>query len=369
MNSKRKINVLVDAHIFDQSFQGTATYLKGVYNSLVKNDNFQITICANNIENIKTHFADERFNFIKLRSKSKIKRLVIEIPKIIKLGDFDFAHFQYIAPPIKHCKFIITIHDLLFLDFKDSFPLSYRIKNRILFYYSSVRSDLLLTVSEYSRERISKHFGLNRNRIFVTPNAVDDKNPIHKVDIKEKYQLSKYILFVSRFEPRKNHIGLLRAFIQLKLYEKEYQLVFVGSKDEAIESKAFEFLKKQIPDSIQEHVKFFEKIPSQDLDYLYQEAECFIYPSKAEGFGIPPLEAAILETKVLCSNTTSMSDFDFLAYSFDPRDQDEFNHKLNDILDDKNYPSKQIRKAILDKYNWDIIATDFAELLLKNPQL
>lgn len=361
-----KIKILVDAHVFDHSFQGTSTYIKGLYNELVKDERFEITLCANKIENIKHHFGNERFKFVKLSSKSNIYRLLVEIPKIIKRNKFDYAHFQYIVPLIKTCKFINTIHDVLFLDFKSHFPLTYRLKNGFFFKLSASRSDIVLTVSEYSKNCINRHFGIERDKIFVTPNAVESIDISQLKDLREKYGLNNYILFVSRFEPRKNQRGLLQAYISLKLFEKDYQLVFVGSKNEKIEEEEYNQLITEIPDEIKKNVKFFESVPFEDLYSLYAFAKCFVYPSKAEGFGIPPIEAAILNCKVLCSNQAAMQDFDFFKYSFDPSDQKAFEENLSDILKDENYSYQEIKEKIVEKYNWTKISKELGLILISN---
>lgn len=148
VNSSGKIRILVDAHKFDHSFQGTATYIRGLYNALVEYDDIEITLCAHDLDLLKTIFTDSRFKFIQLQSPSKLKRLAFELPKIIKENGFDYLHCQYILPLFKHCKFINTIHDLLFLHFKQYFDWKYRFINGTLFRLSALRSDVVLTVSE-----------------------------------------------------------------------------------------------------------------------------------------------------------------------------------------------------------------------------
>lgn len=351
----KKIKILVDAHIFDHSFQGTATYIKGLYNSLVNQNQIEIVLCANNIDNLKIHFPNPKFKFIKLKTHSKFKRLAIEYPQIIKKGNFDFAHFQYIVPLFKNCKLINTIHDLLFLEYPQYFPWSYRFTKGILFKYSAKKSDIILTVSDYSKKSLIKYFNLKSNNLIVTPNAITNSATNKLKTISER----NYILFVSRFEPRKNHIALLRAYLDLKLYERGYNLVFIGSKKEKIEIEAFNSLYALIPAEIKQFVFFFEKLNDEELNNYYNQAAAFVFPSLAEGFGIPPLEAAINNCKVLCSNTTAMNDFDFFKYRFNPNDPIELESKLEQLLKDSDYPYQDIKQKIQSKYNWDIIAENF----------
>ena len=171
---KKKIKILVDAHVFDHSFQGTGAYIKGLYSELANNEMFEIVFCATEITKLKMILDHPKFSFIQLKTSSKIKRLLFELPSVIKKGDFDYAHFQYIIPPIKKCKYINTIHDILFLDYPAFFPLKYRIIKKALFQISAYRSNLLLTVSEYSKQRITSRFRINSEKIFVTPNAVNE---------------------------------------------------------------------------------------------------------------------------------------------------------------------------------------------------
>lgn len=357
-----KIKIFVDAHIFDGTYQGTQTYLKGLYNSLVQDNDFEITLGSNNVEILKDNFPDVRFKFITLPSKSKYRRLALDIPEIIRNNKFEYAHFQYVVPFKKECKYINTIHDLLFLDFPAYFPYLYRLTKSLTFKYSASRADIICTVSEYSKESLIKHFKINEAKITITPNAID-VYPGNFVDIKRKYNIDKYILFVSRFEPRKNHYGLLKCFVDLELYKRGYKLVFIGKIDDVV-TKEFNQYFKGLPNEIKSTVVCLENIVLNELNNFYSQAEVFIYPSIAEGFGIPPLEAAMNNCKVLCSNQTAMRDFDFFGkFLFEPDNLTELKKKVLDILKDQNYPYQEIREAIVEKYNWKSIAEKFGNRL------
>jgi glycosyltransferase involved in cell wall biosynthesis len=359
-----KIKILVDAHVFDNSFQGSSTYIKGLYLSLVDHPDFEITLAAVDIEKLKKEFKDERFKFVTLPSGSKIKRLLFDFPKIIKTHRYDFAHFQYIVPFRKHCKFINTIHDVLFIDYPEYFPLGYRLSRKPLFYFSSKLSDIVCTVSEFSKRALIRNYQIDEKKITVTPNAVNvvvDQS----VDVKSKFLLNQYILFVSRMEPRKNHFLMLKSFVDLKLYEQGYKMVFVGrTKD--IYTPLYENYLKSIPEIAEKYIVNLENVSEAELRSLYEQADLFVYPSLAEGFGIPPLEAAVANCKVLCSNQTAMQDFNFFGnYLFDPNNTEEFKSKVIQVLSDKDYPFQKIREAVLKKYNWHTSAEIFADALKK----
>ena len=110
-----------------------------------------------------------------------------------------------------------------------------------------------------------------------------------------------------------------------------------------------------------------EDISDGELNSFYKTAELFVYPSYAEGFGIPPLEAGVASCKVLCSNQTAMRDFDFFGkYLFDPNNPAELERKLLETLEETDYPYGKIKDAIVERYNWKSISDHFSEILKQN---
>jgi glycosyltransferase involved in cell wall biosynthesis len=357
------VNFFVDCHVFDQTNQGTTTYLKGLYQELIKEKNNNFFLAAHDTENLKSVFGiHNNVYFLKYSFKNKLYRLLFDIPRIIKNNKIDYAHFQYVIPPIKKCKYIVTIHDVLFIDFPQYFPFLYRIKNKFLFKYSAKKAEYVLTVSQYSKEKIEQHFKISNVKII--PNAVDsvffekfDKRKEIQI-IKNKYDLEKYFLFVSRWEPRKNHLTLLKTFVENNYYNK-YKLVFVG--DDAIDNKAYNEYYLSLEDEIKEKIIRLKKINFSDLIHLVRAASLSVYPSFAEGFGIPPLESIASGTPTVCSNATAMADFGFIGdCHFDPSNPLDLNIKIQAALNDKLINEKQ--KQVNLKYKWEYSAIFFKEI-------
>lgn len=350
------MRLLVDAHVFDGKFQGTRTYIEGIYINLVKHRDIDFYFAANNIDNLKKIFGEaDNIQYVKLNSKSSVRRLAVEFPSIVNQLNIDLAHFQYISPLFKRCKEIVTIHDLLFLDYPEYFPKSYRIKNEFLFKRSAKRADLLLAVSQFSRGEIVRHFDMDEEKIFITPNGVllpNENMPLP--DIRERYGLDRFILTVSRIEPRKNHQMLLKAYVDLKLYDQGIKLVMVGVKDLA--NNAFNDYYNRLSDKIKEHI-LIKQMSYDELIALYKAADLFVFPSFAEGFGIPPIEAIALGCTTLCSNTTAMADFDFLDDKlFSPYDIEELKRKMLFYLNHNDEKIAEEQHIIRQRYNWNNIA-------------
>lgn len=336
MNNNSCIRIFVDAHVFDGEFQGTRTFIKGIYTILAQNQDIQLYLGARNIDNLKKDFpALDNIHFVRYRSTSSVRRLFYEIPVLIKKYNIHYAHFQYISPPRKTCKFIVTIHDLLFIDYPREFPFLYRWTRAFIFRRSALKADIVTTVSQYSKNSIQKHFGIASDKIHITPNGVSNIffEPYNKPEsvkfIYEKYGFDKFFLYVSRIEPRKNHVFLVRAFFELELYKQGFYLLLIGHKSIGV-SELDEVINR-LPEGVKKFISVIQEVGDGDLVEFYRAASVFIYPSKAEGFGIPPLEAAALMTPVICSNTTAMGYFSFFGNNLiDPIDYNAF--KINWLI-------------------------------------
>jgi glycosyltransferase involved in cell wall biosynthesis len=368
----KSIKLFVDGHVFDGEFQGTRTYLKEIYSKILEIDpTIIIYFGVNDVENIKNTFSHfDNARFIEYESNSSIKRIFFEIPNIIDQLNCTHAHFQYVIPfkKNKNCQYIVTIHDILFNDFPDEFSLFYRLQRNFLFYLSARRCDYLLTVSGYSKQQISRQYKIDSNSIIITPNGVSDEffdyqfsKAESKQFIKDKYVVEKYIAYISRIEPRKNQVLLLDVYLQEKLWQKGYSLVFIGSN-----SLKTEFCNKlsSLEPMVSENVKWIEQVDFADLKHFLNGAEVFVYPSKAEGFGIPPLEAAAMQTPVLCSSVTAMREFDFFKpYTFDPDNSVDFKEKLIDMLEHlSSIDVTTIQEIVRQKYSWE----KSAQILINN---
>lgn len=369
MNSD-KIRILVDCHVFDHGFQGTRTYIEGIYQEFTKNQNFIFYLVSEKPEITKAVFGEQQnIVYLTYQSRNKFSRLLFEIPSIIKKHAIDYTHFQYIVSPFKKGKYIVTTHDVLFLDFPKYFPTLNRIKNDFLYHQSAKMADVRLTVSNYSKLMIEKHYKLNNYAI--TPNAVKDvffedydKSAIRN-EVNKKYNLTDYIIYISRWEPRKKHDLILKSFIDLKLCES-HQLVFIG--DTTFRNEAYDALYNSLANNVKDKILSIEKTDFDTMIQLLRGAKASVYPTIAEGFGIPPLEAIAAKIPTLCSNKTAMSDFDFFEeFFFDPYNEEEFKTKLANLLaTDNTERVTEIAKKMADKYNWKKAASVLEAAILEN---
>jgi glycosyltransferase involved in cell wall biosynthesis len=356
------MKIFVDGYLLNKEHQGTKTYIRELYKEFAKqNSDILIFIgCFKDLEIEKEFSEFKNIQFVYFKSSSRVLRMFFEIPRIISEYQFNYAHFQYVMPfkTVESCKYIVTIHDILFNDFKHYFSFLYRFKRNFLFKYSAKKADFLLTVSNYSKERIKDYYKIYNKDILITPNGVNqdyflEYNKEESENyIKNKFGAKNYILFISRIEPRKNQQGLLSAFLELDKKNKDVELVFIGVK--SINNKEFDVVLEKLNAEQKMKIHILENISDKDLLCFYKGAKVFVYPTFAEGFGIPPLEAAALKIPVLCSNKTAMKDFNFFSpYFIDISNVNEFNNRLTDLLNSKNSKKlDKIQNIIREKYSW-----------------
>lgn len=354
------MKILVDAYLLNKEPQGTKTYIKELYKEFAsKNSDIKIFFGCFKDETLQKEFASyKNIQFLHYKHQNRFVRMLFEIPKLIKKHQFTHAHFQYVIPFFrsKNCKYIVTIHDILFNNFKNYFSASYRKKRNFLFKYSAKKCDYLVTVSNYSKKEIRQQYKLQNKTIYVTPNGVNSSflENYNKEDavqyIKKNYRISNYILYVSRIEPRKNQQLVLESFLQQK--DKNLQLLFIG--DETLKNQELNNLVNNLSSDKKNRIHFLNGIKHKDLLSFYKASKAFIYPSLAEGFGIPPIEAGALKIPVLCSNQTAMQDFSFFApYFTSPKNKEEFTQLLTLLLQDKNTDRLDyIQQKIQELYTW-----------------
>ena len=234
-----KVKIFVDAHSFDKELQGTQTFIRELYTAIMKHyPDIDVYMGAYNTSRIAAAFPGLDATKILAYKHIGIRRMISDIPSLIKKHRFDYAHFQYVSPrSIKNCRYIVTLHDLVYKEMPQYFPAMYSKLRTIFFKRSFLNASVKTTVSSYSRQSISKYYGTPVSDIHVIPNAVDHSFAKKffsasdaRTSITSQYGIGNYILYVSRIEQRKNHILLLKTYLKLALYKRNMSLVFIGNK-------------------------------------------------------------------------------------------------------------------------------------------
>lgn len=265
------------------------------------------------------------------------------------LGQPDIIHGPaYIIFPYRHSQKVLTIFDLTFAKYP-------QYTDRVAGYYNvQVRkclqwTDLVLTISESSKQDIIEYLQFDPNRIWVTPLAsryTDQTFRSLQTTFLHHPLLdndSPYLLFVSTIEPRKNITALIAAFNHLKTRHKiPHNLFLVGKKGWKYEPVFTAIAESPWRDNIY-HLDY---LSDQVLPYFYQQADVFVYPSHYEGFGLPVLEAMTLGAPVVTSNTSSLPEVvGDAALLVSPEDSIQLADAILNVICDRQLRSDLIAKG------------------------
>ena len=225
------------------------------------------------------------------------------LPKISKNYDLLFCPAN-MCPLYKagDVKFVVTIHDVSFLNFPDSFSFMYREYYRMLTNGIVKRTDHIITVSDFEKWELIFRYRIRPERITSIYSGVSDVFLENFNPSIEKRQ--DYILYVGNLSKRKNFHGLIKAF-SLVYKEIDKKLIIVGMKPDIMKiDRSVDSIIKLIPD---EYIEFKGHINDEkELRDLYRKAAAFVFPSFYESFGFPLLEAMACGAPVVASRVAAI---------------------------------------------------------------
>lgn len=194
---------------------------------------------------------------------------------------------------------VVTIHDLIFKQYPQFFPWVDRQFYAWKTQYSCQQADLILAISESTKQDLLEAYDLPPEKVKVLYQACEasyyNLPPLDFAPLKAHYQLpDEFILFVGTLEARKNVPLLFQAHALLPK-EQQLPIVLVG--------------RGQLPANTSPNLPLYwlDNIQStQELQTLYQAAQLLVYPSLYEGFGLPIVEALLCQTPVVAADTSSL---------------------------------------------------------------
>jgi glycosyltransferase involved in cell wall biosynthesis len=235
-------------------------------------------------------------------------------PAWCKRLDADVALAPYWGSPIRPpCPTLVTIHDLIPLLLDDYASKPTARAYTWLVGRSAQRADAVLTVSQSARDDIVQHLGIPAERVIVTyeslgaPHApVTDADELERM--RQRYNLpARYLFYLGGFDPRKNVPLLIRAYGRARTMRPDLAPLLVAGKLPGPEEAWFTDPRPLIAElGLGDHVRTLGFVPDQDKPALYTLADLFLFPSRYEGFGLPPLEAMACGTPALVSDSSSL---------------------------------------------------------------
>ncbi len=314
----------------------------------------------------------ENFHECRITNKNFSKQLVDipwytleeqkKMPGIVARSQVDFMHYPHWNIPVfSRIPFMVTIHDLIMLELPYSArvstksPIVYGFKHaafRMVLESAIHRSREILTVSNYTKQSILKHFGLKQEKITVIPNGVIPPREARSVSLTGLGVYEPYLLYVGNAYPHKNIEMMMHSFAQFHKNHPYTQLVIAGRRDvfsHRLEKEADELGIKG------EAVRFIDLPTDEELAALYTNAALFIFPSRIEGFGIPPLEAMSYGTPVAAANTSSIPEVcKNAAHYFEPDDIEVLSELMRQAVDEPERFTQSIKNGfeVAQSYSW-----------------
>jgi len=238
----------------------------------------------------------------------------IAFPKACSRLAVDLAHVPYWAPPFRPTvPTVVTIHDLIPLLLPE-----YRGRPLVRLYTALVsrtthRARLVLTDSEAARWDIVTHLTLPNERVRAIHLAADKRfspeSSPEDATIRQRYGLpERYVLYLGGFDVRKDVKAVLQAWRQVApTIGQRYPLVIAGQLPGRDTDFAPDPRRQARELRLDETSIYFTGfIDESDKPTLYRSALAFVFPSRYEGFGLPPLEAMACGTPVICCRTASL---------------------------------------------------------------
>jgi len=288
----------------------------------------------------------------------KIDRMIGETD-VFFLPNIAFGSFS------SKTKIVLTIHDLSFERYAENFSWKRRFWH-IFINPKKIcqRVNQLIAVSESSKSDLESVYRIPAEKITCVYSGISqifkqvNRNDPNLIKVKENYNLPyKFILYLGTFEPRKNIIGIIKAFNHLRQKAKANNQIEMGKMNLVLAGYSgwlCDEIFKEIKNSpFSNDIFYLKSVPNKDKVYIYNLSSLFVYPSFFEGFGFPPLEAMSCEIPIISSNNSSLGEIiNSGGILIDPDRKDEIYQAMKQILSSKKLQEKLKEEGIKQAANF-----------------
>ena len=222
-------------------------------------------------------------------------------------GEADVYHFpNFIRPPLSRgCRSVVTIHDVSFLRMPETTEAKNLAWLSAEIHRTVEQADAILTDSHFSAREIVELLGVPEGKVFPVwlglPPFGPPPAPGEASQLRRDLGLDKpYLLMVGTLEPRKNLPFLVKVYEALKDFQGD--LVIAGG----LGWKTGPILRAMADSPRKEGIRLLRHMDDRHLSALYEGAAAFVFPSRYEGFGFPPLEAMGRGAPVVAARNSSL---------------------------------------------------------------
>jgi glycosyltransferase involved in cell wall biosynthesis len=241
--------------------------------------------------------------------------------------------------PIFKRQQIVTIHDAAVHVVPEAFSWKFRAWYRVLMPLLARRGPCVMTVSEFSKAELIRHFGARPGSVRVSGEGhehVLQTAADPGVLVKHGLRRGRYVLAVGSLTPHKNFAVIARAFARLR--DVEFDVAVAGALDRDVFG--------HIDLGALSTLKLLGPVSDAELRALYEGAAAFVYPSLYEGFGIPPLEAMALGCPVIASRAGAIPEVcGEAALYFAPHDDERLSLLIRRVVADPSLRRRLVARG------------------------
>lgn len=254
----------------------------------------------------------------------------------------------------KQTKIILTIHDLNFLEKKYS---ESKKNNKLNSIQKKInRADVIVFISEYTKTLVNDILKLGNKQQFVIYNGNTLNVNQKETSLTSIPDNSKFFFSIGMIQEKKNFhvlVPILKSF-------KDHYLIIAGDKSNSYTQKIISLAKEL---NVEKQLILPGKINDSQKLWLYKNCQAFLFPSLAEGFGLPVIEALSVGAKVVATNKCSLPEIgkNYIQYfnSFDPI---KIGLELSENISKTELFSAQEKIDYAKTYSWKNAAVDYLKI-------
>jgi glycosyltransferase involved in cell wall biosynthesis len=354
------VNIAINARVLNERQGGPARYTLNVIRGLAAIDTVnRYHILMYDDMHFDFHLP-KNFSVKIIRLRSKLFFDYIYIPFFSWKNRIDIFLFpKNTFSPLARGKKIPVYHDIVYFEdfnFRE-FKFFDNLHHRIMIPVAAKFSWIDLTVSDFTASRMKTLLRISPEKIRVVKEGVEghfkkisDKNRLARTV--RKFNLrTPFFFYAGSLSPRKNLPNLIRAFLKIK--DTIPHVIYVTGGDSWLDTGVHEMILKN---ALSDRIIKLGYISEDDLVAMYSLADCYLYPSLYEGFGLPILEAQACGCPVITSSVSSCPEVAGAGAIFvDPHDTDDMARAMSRIAGDRKLRNRLVKAGLENcrRYSWD----------------
>ena len=268
----------------------------------------------------------------------------------------------YTAPLVLSIPCVLTIHDVSFAAHPEWFPVREGLRRRVLTRLSARRAARVLTISEFSKQEITRHLGVEPGRISVVYIGIDA--PSSLPESRPAASSPPSILYVGSLFSRRHIPELIAGFAALARRRDDIRLEIVGDNRTTPRVDVQDLASAS---GVGARIGIRSFVSDAELRALYQSARAFVFLSSYEGAGLTPLEALAAGVPIVVLDTPVAREiYADAALYIDRPDPPLIERALERVLSDEQERARILTasRAVLDRYSWSTCATRVLDTLV-----